>query len=155
MTITDLIPALKGHGRRRAVDEVDRLRSQEITLLTNLHAAGDRIAVLEQALAETGRKQAEAEEIVVQQLADLDDVTAERDALAEEVAALKRRFGAQLAAEANAARIDVPPMIRPVDGPEDEATAPIDVRPLWEALDGRYLGPVFDPGHVHAEGAIS
>lgn len=148
MTLNLIPAALKGHGRRRAVDEVQRLREQEISLLTNLHAAGDEIAFLQQTLAAVRRRQGEAEEIVVQQQADLIDVTAERDALAEEVAALKRRFGAQLAAEANAARIDVPPMVRDTSAMEDQATEPINVRPLWEALNRRYLGPVLDPGHV-------
>lgn len=148
MTLTDLIPALKGSGRRRAVDKVEELRSDVTALLASLYGAEHETAGLRQRLAATAAQQAEAELVVVQQQADIDDLTAERDALAEEVAALKRRFGPQLAAEANAARIDVPPMIRDTDDPADQATAPIDVRPLWEALGGRYLGPVLDPGHV-------
>jgi hypothetical protein len=148
VTITDLIPALKGRGRRRAVDEVERLRQNEIALLTNLHAAGDEIALLRNDLADAHKKQGEAELIVVAQQADIDDLTAERDALAEEVTALKRRFGPQLAAEANAHRIDVPPMVRDTTAIEDQATGPIDVSPLWEARDAGLLGPVTDPGRI-------
>ncbi|MFF9175922.1 hypothetical protein [Streptomyces sp. NPDC014793] len=147
MTITDLIPALKGHGRRRAVDEVQRLRENEVAILTNLHAAGDAIALLRQDLADAHTKQAEAEELVVKLQADVDDRTAERDGLADELAALKVRFGPQLAAEANATRITVPPMVRDTSDPADQATAPIDVRPLWAARDAGLLGPVLDPGH--------
>lgn len=147
MTIADFIPALKGHGRRRAVDEVDRLRQHEVILLRDLHAAGDAIALLRQDLAEAHARQAEAAEIVVQQLADIDDLTEEREVLRDELAALKRRFGPQLAAEANAHRIDVPPGFRDSSALEDQATAPIDVRPLREAAAAGLLGPVLDPGH--------
>lgn len=139
----NLLP--KGHGRRRAVDKVAELRDENRRLLTITHRAGDDIALLQQELAEARALQAEAEELVVQQQADIDDLTAERDQLAEEVAALKHRFSAQLAAEANAARVTVPPMVRDTSDPTDQATAPIDVRPLWDAHGIR---PVTDPGHV-------
>ena len=149
----NLIPAvLKGHGRRRAVDKVTELRAENVILLGNLHSAGDAIALLRQNLAEAHAKQAEAEELVVQQLADIDELTAERDQLLDEVLKFRARFGPQLAAEANANRITVPPMIRPISGPEEEATAPIDVRPLWAARDAGLLGAVTDPGRLHAEG---
>jgi hypothetical protein len=148
VTITDLIPALKGRGRRRAVDEVERLRENEIALLTNLHAAGDEIALLQQDLTEARGKQAEAEEIVVAQLANLDDLRAENDELRVQVAALRTRFGPELAAEANANRITVPPMVRDTSAIEDQATGPIDVRPLWAARDAGRLGPVTDPGRI-------
>ena len=148
MTITDLIPGLKGHGRRRAVDKVEELRDDVKSLLTFKMAADDFFALLIQdrdevyaCWADERRKRHEAEEIVVTQLANLDDLHTENDSLREELAALKVKFGPQLAAEANANRIDVPQMVRPVDGPEDEATAPIDVRPLWAARDAGLLGP--------------
>lgn len=134
MTITDLIPALKGHGRRRAVDKLAELRRDLTMALTHLHAAGDEIALLRNDLADARTRQLESDEVIVQQLVNLEDLRAERDQLLEDVAALRARFGPQLAAEANANAITVPLAIRPVDGPEDEATAPIDVRPLWDAL---------------------
>ena len=149
MSITDLIPAWKGHGRRRAVDEVERLRENEISLLTALHAAGDDITALQQKLAEARQFQAEAELVVVCQQADIDDLTAERDALAEEVTHLKAKFGAELAAEANANAITVPIAIRDTSDPEDQATTPIDVRPLWEARDAGLLDTT-QPQHVPA-----
>ena len=148
MTVLDHIPALKGHGRRRAVDKVAELRRDLTMALSHLHAAGDEIALLQQDLTVARGMQAEAEELVVQQQADIDDLAAERDQWMAETLALKARFSAQLAAEANAHRITVPPMVRPVDGPEDEATGPIDVTALWEARDAGLLGPVTDPGRI-------
>ncbi|MER7053397.1 hypothetical protein [Streptomyces sp. NPDC000351] len=144
MTITDLIPALKGHGRRRAVDKVAELRDENRRLFTRLMGADDAVALLHQQLAVTAARQAEAEEIIVQQLANLDDLHAENDQLRDELAALKVRFGPELAAEANAHPITVPPMIRPIDGPEDQATAPIPVLTLQQAFGSA------DPAHVPA-----
>ncbi|MPY47072.1 hypothetical protein [Streptomyces acidicola] len=151
MTLTDLIPGLKGSGSRRAVDKVAELRRNEITLLTNLHAAGDEVALLREDLATAGARQAETEQVVVQQQADIDDLTAERDQLAEELTALKSRFGGQLAAEANANAVTVPGGYRDTSAIEDQATDPIgiDVRTLREAAEAGLLGPVTDPGHTH------
>lgn len=148
MTLTDLIPALKGTGRRRAVDAVERLRENEAILLGSLHAAGDEIARLRQQLAETGARQGEAEMVVVCQQADIDDLTAERDAYAEEIACLRSRFAAELAADANAAAVTVPLMVRDTSDPADQATGPIPVQALWDAADAGCLDPVTDPGRV-------
>jgi uncharacterized protein YoaH (UPF0181 family) len=143
----NLIPAvLKGHGRRRAVDKVTELRAENVILLGNLHSAGDAIALLRQDLAEAHAKQAQAEELVVQQLADIDDLTAERDQLRDEVLMFRARFGAQLAAEANANRVTVPPMQR-IGADQDTRT--FDVTTLWQAADAGLLGPVTNPGHIH------
>jgi seryl-tRNA synthetase len=149
VTITDFLPAWKGHGRRRAVDEVERLRENEISLLTALHAAGDDITALQQKLTQARQHQAEAELVVVCQQADIDDLKAERDALAEELASLKTKFSAELAEEANANAITVPIAVRDTSDPEDQATAPIDVRPLWEARDAGLLDTT-RPQHVPA-----
>lgn len=142
----NLLP--KGTGRRRAADKVEELRRDLKMAVTFLYDAGDEIALLRNDLADAHKKQAEAEELVVKQLADIDDLTAERDALAEEVTALKRRFGPQLAAEANANRITVPSWVRDTSDPADQATGPIDVSPLWEARDAGLLGPVTNPGRI-------
>jgi hypothetical protein len=150
VTLNDLVPApLRGHGRRRAVDKVTKLRAENVILLGNLHAAGDAIALLRQDLAEAHAKQAEAEEIVVQQLADIDGLTAERDEWRDEALALRARFGAQIAAEANANRVTVPPMQR-IGADQDTST--FDVTTLWQAADAGLLGPVTNPGAVRAEG---
>jgi len=138
----------KGTGRRRAADKVEELRRDLTQALTFLHAAGDEIALLQQDLADARRKQAEAEEIIVQQLANLDDLRAERDEILTELLALKRRFGPQLAAEANANAVTVPPWVRDTSDPADQATGPIDVSPLWAARDAGLLGPLTDPGRI-------
>lgn len=148
MTLNDLIPGLKGTGARRAVDKVDELRDENRRLLTITHRAGDDIAHLQQQLADTAAKQGKAEELVVQLKADLDDLTDERDQLRAEVLRFQARFGGQLAAEANAHRIDVPPMERDTTAIEDQATGPIDVRPLWEALGTGPTAAVTDTGHI-------
>ncbi|WP_030169109.1 hypothetical protein [Streptomyces sp. NRRL S-813] len=148
-----LLPIRLGHlrpertaRRHRAVDEVARLRG----LLEGAHAliAGLQLQLhdKDQALADTAAKQAEAEEIVVQQQADIDELTEQRDVLRDQLAALRVRFGPELAAEANANAISVPPMVRDTSAIEDQATAPIDVLPLWQALG---IGPVTDPGRIH------
>jgi hypothetical protein len=140
------LPAvLKGHGRRRAVDKVEELRDENRRLLTIVAGADDAFALLHQELAESQGKQAEAEELVVQQLADIDDLTAERDLLLEEVLKFRARFGPQLAAEANANRVTVPPMQR-IGADQDTGT--FDVTTLWDAADAGLLGPVTDPGHI-------
>ena len=96
--------------------------------------------------ADRNQLAAQLDEAALANQATVDALTEERDGLAEELAALKTKFGPQLAAEANANRVDVPPMVRDTSAPEDQATAPIDVRPLWEALG---VGPVTDPGCIH------
>ncbi|CAM5386417.1 hypothetical protein STENM36S_06310 [Streptomyces tendae] len=138
------IPRLKGHGRRRAIDKVAELRDENRRLLTQLFDASDAYQILQQHLAETTARQAEAEELVVQQQADIDDLNAENDQLRDELAKLKVRFGPELAADANTQAITVPPMIRDIDGPEDQATAPIPVLTLQQAFGST------DPAHVPA-----
>ncbi|MEG8275719.1 hypothetical protein [Streptomyces sp. AHA2] len=139
----NLLP--KGHGRRRAVDEVERLRQREQQLETALGRAGDEVALLRWDLTEARRELVQTQELVVTQLANLDDLRAENDQLAEENTALKSRFSAHLAADANANRITVPRMVRDTTALEDQATGPIDVRPLWDAHGIR---PVTDPGRI-------
>ncbi|MBL3664450.1 hypothetical protein JL475_00120 [Streptomyces sp. M2CJ-2] len=144
-SLSDLIPALKGTGRRRAIDKVEELRDENRRLLAKLVGVDDAFALLHQELAEARREKTETEEIIVAQLANLDRLTVHRDELLAQVTALTERFGPELAAEANANRVDVPPMM-PIGADQD--TAPIDVRPLWDAADAGLLGPVTDPGHV-------
>lgn len=81
-------------------------------------------------------------------LEDLQQAREERDQWRDEALRLRAKFGPQLAAEANATRITVPPMVRDTSALEDQATGPIDVRALWEARDAGLLGPVTDPGRI-------
>lgn len=153
MSIASLLPVRIGlldrpARKHRAVDEVTRLRG----FLAGAHELirGMQLQVddMEQKYEAAAAKQGEAEELVVKQLADLDDVTSQRDALAEEVAWLRNKFGPQLAAEANATRMTVPCGYRDTTAIEDQATGPIDVRALWQARDAGLLGAVTDPGQV-------
>ncbi|NED75311.1 hypothetical protein G3I51_23910 [Streptomyces sp. SID9944] len=53
-----------------------------------------------------------------------------------------RKENDRLRAElATATAVTVPPMVRDTSAIEDQATAPIDVRPLWVARDAGLLGP--------------
>lgn len=153
MTITDLIPGLRGTGGRRAVDKVEELRAENRKLLTRQMAADDYFALLMQdrndvyaAWEFERQKRAEAEQAAA-------SVQSERDDWRDRFLALQARFGPQLAAEANATAVTVPPMVRDTTAIEDQATGPIDVRPLWAAAQAGHLGPVTNPGRVHAEGA--
>lgn len=142
----NLLP--KGTGRRRAIDKVAELRDENRRLLTIIAGSDDAFALLHQELAEARGRQAEAEEIIVAQLASIEDLRAENDGLRAELLRFRARFGPQLAAEANANAVTVPPMVRDTTAIEDQATGPIDVRPLWAARDAGLLGPVTDPGQV-------
>jgi hypothetical protein len=154
VTLADLMPVRIAHLRierptrkHRAADEVLRLRH----LLDGAHALIKGLQLghddKDRALTDALAHQAEAEELVVQQLADIDELTAERDQLRGEVLMFRARFGPQLAAEANANRITVPPMQR-IGADQDTGT--FDVTTLWQATDAGLLGPVTNPGHVHA-----
>lgn len=98
--------------------------------------------------AERNQLKTQLDEQALAHQVTVDDLTDERNYLAEEVAHLRGKFAAQLAAEANANRIDVPPMVRDTSAIEDQATGPIDVTALWEARDAGRLGPVTDPGRI-------
>ena len=155
MSITDLIPGLKGTGIRRAVDKVAELREENIKLLNRQAAADDFFAILmndlvttNAALEQEKQLRGEAEEAAAQ-------MQSERDEWRDEALRLRAKFGPQLAAEANANRITVPPMQRDTSAVEDQATGPIDVRALWEARDVGLLGPVTDPGHGTTEEVTS
>ncbi|MFD4547204.1 hypothetical protein [Streptomyces sp. NPDC058466] len=149
MTITNLIPGLKGSGSRRAADKLAELRDENRKLLTRQMAADDYFALLMQdrdqvyaawEYAEQARQEAEMVAACMQ---------SERDEWRDEALALRAKFGPQLAAEANAQRVDVPPMVRDTSAIEDQATGPIYVKPLWEALNVRYVGPdAANPVHV-------
>jgi len=107
---------------------------------------------IDELTADRNRLAAQLDEAAIANQVTIDDLTAERDGLRDELAALKRRFGPQLAAEANANRIDVPPMVRDTSAIEDQATGPINVRTLHEAAAAGLLRPVTDPGPVRLTG---
>jgi hypothetical protein len=152
MTLGELLPVRLGmlartpRTRHRAIDEVDRQKALRVGADLLVRTQRVQLNDLELKLAASGSRQTEMEERIVQQQAAITDLTAERDHLAEENAALQRRFAAQLAADANAHRITVPPAFRDTSAVEDQATSPIPVRTLWDALG---VQPVTDPGRIH------
>ncbi|MFB6776556.1 hypothetical protein ACFCX0_03795 [Streptomyces sp. NPDC056352] len=135
--------------KHRAVDAVDALRDENRRLLSQLVGAHNHIARMER----DGAKRAEAEEKVVRLAADLEDMTGQRNELVDENEALLRQLAPYLAADANRNAVTVPPSVRDTAAGEDQATAPIDVRPLWAAIG---LSPIVrvdnpqatDPTHV-------
>jgi hypothetical protein len=152
VSITHLLPVRLGvlrptrQPKHRATDEVDRLRLKlgwADSLIKTQRVQLDDAARKQ---ADIAAKQAAAEELVVKLQADVDDLTVERDEWRDDALALRARFAGQLAAEANANRITVPPMIRDATAIEDQATGPIPVKALWEAHGVR---PVTDPGRTH------
>lgn len=145
MTIANLVP-LRLTARRerparkhRAADEVSRLRAflaGANALIGGLHL---QLAEEEARHAETAAKRTEVEALVARQQADLAELTAERDYWRDEALALRARFSGPLAAEANATAVTVPCGYRDTSAIEDQATGPIDVRPLWAAADAGLL----------------
>ncbi|MCX5529011.1 hypothetical protein OG785_45200 [Streptomyces sp. NBC_00006] len=127
MTITDLIPVLRGTGTRRAVDEVDRLREENAKLLERQAAADDFFESQDKLITDL---EADVRKLKVRA------ETAEQTI--EQLKADNRRLRAELAphraAEANANAVDVPPMERDTTAVEDQATAPIEVLTLRQAF---------------------
>ncbi len=137
---------LRGTGHRRAADKVEELRAENRTLLRQKAAADDAFTLLHQ----ERREALDSADALRVRLAEaqldagclartVDDLTAERDGLYEEVVALRIRLAPYEAAEANEQAVTVPPMVRDTSATEDQATTPIDVRPVWDALG---IGPV-------------
>ncbi|MEU9436546.1 hypothetical protein [Streptomyces sp. NPDC048252] len=154
MSLIDRLPTRRPRPARkhRAVDELERLRLKLQWADSLIKTQRVQLNDAELKLAASGSRQIELEERLLQQQAAITDLTAERDHLEREVAALKRRFAAQLAADANTHRITVPPMVRDTSAIEDQATGPINVRSLREAAAAGLLGPIHavtDPGRTH------
>lgn len=140
-----ILHSLRGTGSRRAVDKVVELRDENRRLLTIVARSDDTFAFLNQRCAD-------AEEKVVQLDADVFELTTERDQLRAEVQALRAEL-------ANRDAVTVPPMERDTTDGADQATAPIDVRPLREAAELGLLTPTVrisssgasaDPGRIPA-----
>jgi len=156
VTLNDLIPApLRGNGIRRAVDKVTELRDENRKLLTRQMAADDYFALLVQdrnevyaAWEDERRKREDAEQAAAAMQSERDELLEECVEWRVEAQTLRKRLAPFLAAEANAHRVDVPPMERDTSAIEDQATGPIDVRTLQEAANAGLLGPVTDPGHI-------
>lgn len=145
----------KPQRKHRADDRIAELNERiadlcrdAVKLMDRQAAADDFFALLANdvyttnaALGQEKQARGEAEEAAAQ-------MRMERDEWMNEALALRARFGPQIAAEENANRIDVPPMVRDTSDPRDQATGPINVTALWEARDAGLLGTVTDPGHA-------
>ncbi|MFH8531594.1 hypothetical protein ACH4GE_24625 [Streptomyces tendae] len=149
----NLIPRLKGTGSRRAADKLAELRDDVRSLLTFKMAADDYFALLaqdrdevyacwrdEQALRQ------EAEEAAAR-------MQSERDEWRDKALALRTRFGAELAAEANADAVTVPPAVRDTSAFEDQATEPIKVLTLQQAFGS--TNPAHVPGWARRDGEVA
>ncbi|WP_435285176.1 hypothetical protein [Streptomyces bacillaris] len=130
--------------KHRAIDKVAELEAENEALIRQAFGAVEYIGQLELVngcLADTARKLTEQR----------DAAWGERNELRAELGAARTRLAPFLAAEANANAVTVPAAIRDIGRFEDQATEPINVRPLWEAI-----GPVVctdgstDPAHLPA-----
>ncbi|MGW1389998.1 hypothetical protein [Streptomyces griseoluteus] len=145
MTITQDIRTRRKHRGKtpwqlvQTIGRLEREADQQTCHLVALATENDELR------ADRNRVANQLNETVLAHQATVDDLTAERDLLRHRLAALRLRFGPELAAEANANAVTVPPMVRDTSDPADQATAPIDVKPLWTALG---IGPVLDPGQI-------
>ncbi|MGW0626487.1 hypothetical protein [Streptomyces sp. NPDC002758] len=92
MSITDLIPGLKGTGSRRAVDKLAELRDENRRLLTITHRAGDDIALLQRDLADEQQRR----EIAEKALAQAEETVRLRD---QRIADLQRKVDVGVKAE--------------------------------------------------------
>lgn len=135
-----LLPVIRRpKPKHRAVDKVANLRDENQRLLRQLIGAHDYIALADDTLADVRAKRAEAEQEVVSLSATVDDLTAERNELTATNESLRKQLAPYLAADANRDAITVPQAERDTSDGADQATSPIDVRPLWQAHG---IGPV-------------
>jgi len=119
---------------RRIEGELDETTCKNIELATE----NDEL--------KAGRNQLEAD--FDQAAIDLSGCREDLQAAEDEIDYLRKRLAPFLAAEANAAAVTVPPMVRDTSAIEDQATGPIYVQTLWEALGVGPTAAVVDPGRV-------
>lgn len=154
MTLTSILPRLAGNGSHRIQDENDRLKRTVAKLRRWQEQANDYFQRLTADRAEVyvcwqdeHDRRLAAETVASQMQSD-------RDAWRAEALALRARFGAHIAAEANANRVNVPPMQR-IGADQETAPQGIDVRSLRDAAAVGPIGPVMDPGHVASREVVS
>lgn len=150
MSLLDTVRAYadcRGLTRRQVVQKVGQLVREADNAACQMVAMATEVDELK---ASRDEAQDNFDQAAVAYSGILEDLRGVTDQLAVANAEL-----AELRAyKANAEAVTVPPMERDTRAVEDQATGPIDVRPLWEAL-----GPVVrvstsgasaDPGHVPA-----
>lgn len=160
MTLNDLLP-MRRDRRKHSPDTIIRNLRQDMAKVMNRQAAADDFfAILMHDVVTTNAGLQRVEQLRQDAEQAAARMQMERDEWRDEALALRARFGPQIAAEANANRITVPPGFRPIDGPEDEATGPIDV----SELRAKYNRPIplhesplatTDPGWVPPSWAVN
>ncbi|MEV0220814.1 hypothetical protein [Streptomyces sp. NPDC050704] len=124
--------------------QLSGLRVENVALLNRQAAADDFFELLMHDVVTTNAGLHRVEELRQDAEVEAAQMQSERDDWRDEALALRAKFGPQLAAEANAHRIDVPPMERDTSAIEDQATGPIPVITLQQAFG------TTDPAHVPA-----
>jgi hypothetical protein len=119
-----------------------------LELRRELAVAEGKIASLTAAIDQISAERNTAEKRADKTAIELAGVREDRDEWREQALALWNRFGSQIADEENETAVTVPPAYRDTTDPADQATAPIDVKPLWVALNVGPSTAVTDPGHV-------
>jgi hypothetical protein len=127
------LPRLRGSGQHRGKSaaqlrrELDRATCDLVAMATRL------LEVTEE------RNRLEAQ---------LDAAGIELSSVLHGLCATKAELAATRAQLANATAIDVPPAIRDTSNGADQATQPIDVRPLWDAPGAGPVRAVADPAQA-------
>lgn len=139
MSIT--IPWQRGHGHHRALDRIAELRYENVRLMNRQAAADDYFAILMQDRADmyTAWRDAVhradlADDIATARLVAACEAVTRAEEAEQDVADMRAELLELRAYKAENTAITVPPMVRDTSAVEDQATAPIDVRPLWDAL---------------------
>ncbi|MEU8829421.1 hypothetical protein [Streptomyces sp900116325] len=146
---------IRRHSRpkHRASDKVAELERQVRSMSEQLVGAAKAIGHLDQRLAAAHDQLKAANGTNVSLARQVNGLAIERNVLVDENEALLQQLAPYLAADANRNAVTVPPSVRDTTAGEDQATTPIDVRPLWEAIG---IGPIVrvdnpqatDPTHV-------
>lgn len=138
--------------KHRAVDAVEELREEARRLRAQLVGASAAVGQLDQRLAAAHNQLKAANGTNVSLVRQVNDLSTERDHLADKNEELAAQLAPYLAADANRNAVTVPPSIRDTTAGEDQATTPIDVRPLWQAFG---ISPIrvdnpqaTDPTHI-------
>ncbi|WP_330173053.1 hypothetical protein OG875_05240 [Streptomyces sp. NBC_01498] len=135
------IPWQRGTGTHRADDRIAELRDENVRLLDRQAAADDYFAVL---LADRADMYAAwrdavhradlADDIATARLVAACEATARAQEAEQQAADMRAELLELRAYKAQNTAITVPSMVRDTSNGADQATAPIDVRPLWDAL---------------------
>ncbi|MDR3036166.1 MAG: hypothetical protein LBV78_24250 [Kitasatospora sp.] len=146
------ILSFRGTGTRRAIDKVADLRAENRRLTRAADDMACQLVAMATQIDELKTERNELKDSLDAGAIDYAGVLQDLDFANAEVARLRAELATRDA-------VTVPPMERDTTAVEDQATAPIDVRPLREAAELGLLGPVVristsgasaDPGRIPA-----